>query len=283
MTDYNEKINLKIIKNVLSIKYFDEVSQLYDLMKNAFDNSEYLDYGCKFNNDFNNVCQIWYKRNKYNFTLENILKDSNRFVSMNKVDTHLIVMFMNLLDKLRPKSYKDQIKILFIFVLKHEIFAEYTYEIVILFLNIRLIQLGITPLVIHNYVMRLKSAVIAGIDSIIDEIFTEIYSVNHRLNERKSIMTIHEVITKIKPYKNHLIKEYSCYSMWVYGSVIDCSNNEYSDIDILVEGIIEIEDLMKVTDFLEDVTGQKIDIVSFNNVKNSYFYKRIKDKIVKIY
>ena len=78
-----------------------------------------------------------------------------------------------------------------------------------------------------------------------------------------------EIISKLKEIKPFLYKEYSVKEIGLFGSFVNETNNEESDIDILVE--FEQSPgwrFFSLELYLEKIFGRKIDLVTKNALKD---------------
>lgn len=84
--------------------------------------------------------------------------------------------------------------------------------------------------------------------------------------------TLSEVKSILQDCKGQLFSEYSVKSMAIFGSLARQQNTCKSDVDILVDfnsniGIRFID----LADKIEDLIGDKVDLVSRNGIKEKYF------------
>lgn len=85
-----------------------------------------------------------------------------------------------------------------------------------------------------------------------------------------------EIIARLREIKPTLRKEYSVKSIGLFGSFSDDSNDESSDIDILIELEKPIGwKFFSLEIYLEEIFGRKIDLVTKNALK-----EQIRDHIL---
>jgi len=78
-----------------------------------------------------------------------------------------------------------------------------------------------------------------------------------------------EIVSKLKEIKPFLYKEYSVKQIGLFGSFADETNNEGSDIDILVEFEKPIGwRYFTLELYLEQLFGRKVDLVTKNALKD---------------
>lgn len=86
-----------------------------------------------------------------------------------------------------------------------------------------------------------------------------------------------DILTKLSDLKPILYKDFSVRQIGLFGSFSDESNNDNSDIDLLVEFEKPIGwKYFSLEIYLEKIFGRKIDLVTKNALK-----EQIKDKILK--
>lgn len=91
------------------------------------------------------------------------------------------------------------------------------------------------------------------------------------------VKTKNEILSKLKELKPVLQKEYSVKTIGLFGSFSDDSQNESSDIDILIEFEKPIGwKFFSLELYLEKIFARKIDLVTKNALK-----KQIRDTILK--
>ncbi len=83
--------------------------------------------------------------------------------------------------------------------------------------------------------------------------------------------TLQEIKKTLSSHKNRLFNDYPIKSMAIFGSYSRKEQNEFSDVDILVEfsdriGIRFID----LADDLEKIVGCKVDLVSQKGIKEKY-------------
>ena len=90
------------------------------------------------------------------------------------------------------------------------------------------------------------------------------------------MITRNEILSKLRELKPALYKDYSITKIGLFGSFLDDTYTENSDIDILVELEKPIGwDFFSLELYLEKVFNRKIDLVTKNALKN-----QIKDSIL---
>ncbi len=91
------------------------------------------------------------------------------------------------------------------------------------------------------------------------------------------MLTRNEILSKLRELKPTLYKEYSIKKIGLFGSFLDGTFTENSDIDILVELEKPIGwKFFSLELYLEKIFNRKIDLVTKNALK-----KQIKDSIFK--
>jgi hypothetical protein len=90
------------------------------------------------------------------------------------------------------------------------------------------------------------------------------------------MITKNEILSKLIELKPMLYKEYSVKEIGLFGSFLDNSNTENSDIDILVDFEKPIGwKFFTLELYLQNIFGRKIDLVTKNALK-----EQIKDQIL---
>jgi predicted nucleotidyltransferase len=84
----------------------------------------------------------------------------------------------------------------------------------------------------------------------------------------------------LSQHKNTLLKRYPIKSIAIFGSYSKNEQKKHSDIDILVEfnGPIGIE-FIDLAEELENILHSKVDLISKNGIKTSYYNYIEKDLI----
>ena len=91
------------------------------------------------------------------------------------------------------------------------------------------------------------------------------------------MITRNEILIKLKELKPNLYKDYSVIEIGLFGSFSDESNNEGSDIDLLVELEKPIGwKFFSLEIYLEKIFNRKIDLVTKNALK-----EQIRENILK--
>ncbi len=89
-----------------------------------------------------------------------------------------------------------------------------------------------------------------------------------------------EIRDKLSELKVSLQNQYPIASLAIFGSFAREEQTDNSDIDILIEFNGEIgSDFIILADQLEDILGQKVDLVSKNGIKEKY-YNQIKNDLI---
>jgi len=81
-----------------------------------------------------------------------------------------------------------------------------------------------------------------------------------------------DILNKLQLLKRELIEKYHIKTIGVFGSVLRTDFKDSSDIDILVEFSKPIGiEFVDLGDYLESILKRKVDLVSKNGIKSSYF------------
>lgn len=92
--------------------------------------------------------------------------------------------------------------------------------------------------------------------------------------------TLQEIKNTLSSHKNRLFNEYPIKSMAIFGSYSRKKQNDFSDLDILVEFSDKIG--IRFVDLAEDIekiVGFKVDLVSKKGIKEKYL-KSIKPDLI---
>ena len=82
------------------------------------------------------------------------------------------------------------------------------------------------------------------------------------------------IVNTIKKYRNNFI-EYGISKIGLFGSYINDSNNEESDIDILIkfeEGKKNFDNYISIKFLLEDIFNKKVDLVDEDCIREELKY-----------
>ncbi|MFV0590508.1 MAG: nucleotidyltransferase family protein [Draconibacterium sp.] len=83
--------------------------------------------------------------------------------------------------------------------------------------------------------------------------------------------TLQEVRSILSNHKKSLFNDYPIKSMAIFGSYSRMEQNDFSDLDILVEFSDKIGiRFIDLADDLEKIIGFKVDLVSKNGIKEKY-------------
>ena len=98
-------------------------------------------------------------------------------------------------------------------------------------------------------------------------------------------MTREEIISKLKKSKS-ILESYGIRKIGLFGSYAEQKQNEESDIDILIEihGKNMYKNYCRAKYYLEDLLGEKIDLLTINNLEEKYetlIAKKQKEKVKK--
>lgn len=89
------------------------------------------------------------------------------------------------------------------------------------------------------------------------------------------------LLQQYQPQINNICKQHDVAKLYAFGSVINDSFNNDSDIDLLVEllpiqnPILKGEHLLKMWDEFELLFGRKVDLVSTTMLKNKIFEQQL--------
>ena len=90
-------------------------------------------------------------------------------------------------------------------------------------------------------------------------------------------MDTNEIIDKLQRIKPQLQHEYAVKSVGLFGSFADGTNNESSDVDILVEFERPVGwNFFKLEKYLEKTFNRKIDLVTPNALRDNFVLNQIK-------
>ncbi|MDK2789711.1 MAG: uncharacterized protein PWP15_218 [Methanothermococcus sp.] len=96
--------------------------------------------------------------------------------------------------------------------------------------------------------------------------------------------TLNEIKKILKEHKKELKEKYKVKSMGIFGSYARKEQTESSDIDILIE-FYESPDLfefIELEDYLSNLLGVKVDLISKNGVHNPYVKKSIEEDLTHV-
>jgi predicted nucleotidyltransferase len=95
------------------------------------------------------------------------------------------------------------------------------------------------------------------------------HSVEKEIIEMKSL---EEILTRLREEKLFLAETYNVSTLGVFGSVSRGEAEETSDVDIVVEFSQPIGlDFVTLAEHLEEVLGEKVDLVSRDAIKSRYW------------
>ena len=92
-----------------------------------------------------------------------------------------------------------------------------------------------------------------------------------------------EILKKLKVYKSQSANKYGIKKLALFGSYSDDSQNETSDIDIIVDlDKPNLFALVHIKEELEELLGKHIDIIRDREKLNPYLKKQIKKEAIYI-
>jgi predicted nucleotidyltransferase len=96
--------------------------------------------------------------------------------------------------------------------------------------------------------------------------------------------TLSEIKEILKKHKKILKDKYKVKSIAIFGSYARNEQKETSDIDILIDYYepISLLKLIELENYLSDLLGVKVDLITKNSIHNPYVKKSIEEDLIYI-
>lgn len=104
------------------------------------------------------------------------------------------------------------------------------------------------------------------------------------MNKKESRISRDQILNKLKTARPKLVAKYGLKSIGLFGSYASETASETSDIDLIVDFETPIGlEFIELTDYLEELLGKKIDVLTLagvNNIRNSKTIQNIEKSII---
>ena len=96
--------------------------------------------------------------------------------------------------------------------------------------------------------------------------------------------TLSEIKEILRKHKKELKEKYKVKSIAIFGSYARGEQKETSDIDILIDYYepISLLKLIELENYLSDLLGIKVDLITRNSIHNPYVKKSIEEDLIYI-
>ena len=96
--------------------------------------------------------------------------------------------------------------------------------------------------------------------------------------------TLSEIKEILRKHKKELKERYKVTSIAIFGSYARNEQKETSDIDILIDYYkpISLLKLIELENYLSDLLGVKVDLITKNSIHNPYVKKSIEEDLIYI-
>jgi len=96
--------------------------------------------------------------------------------------------------------------------------------------------------------------------------------------------TLSEIKEILRKHKKELKERYKVKSIAIFGSYARSEQKETSDIDILIDYYepISLLKLIELENYLSDLLGVKVDLITKNSIHNPYVKKSIEEDLIYI-
>ena len=96
--------------------------------------------------------------------------------------------------------------------------------------------------------------------------------------------TLSEIKEILRKHKKELKERYKVKSIAIFGSYARNEQKETSDIDILIDYYepISLLKLIELENYLSDLLGVKVDLITKNSIHNPYVKKSIEEDLIYI-
>ena len=94
--------------------------------------------------------------------------------------------------------------------------------------------------------------------------------------------TLSEIKEILRKHKKELREKYKVKSIAIFGSYARGEQKETSDIDILIDYYepISLLKLIELENYLSDLLGIKVDLITKNSIHNPYVRKSIEEDLI---
>ncbi|KFZ26215.1 MAG: Nucleotidyltransferase domain protein [Candidatus Izimaplasma bacterium HR2] len=270
---YNKKIDFKILKNLCVSKFGELTEKYYNDIQNVYNNKDFA----------KNEVTLYFEKLKESFyiyidkkiTLTDIdhLYKSIKTVNYKEPNMKYMYVLDEKLKKIKENNTYEIVEEILYYSIKNKIFYSDTYEVVTLLINFSLIWNGITPIVFFPYYKLFKYAVNCNDIFYFNDLIKKIQGFNYVYREKHKKTNIKSILEKYYDNQDEIKRLFLPKSIYIYGSYILETNNEYSDIDILVD--IDIWHKKKIKEYLEELFEIPVDLSVYSEIQNTIFYKRI--------
>ncbi|MCQ6253854.1 nucleotidyltransferase family protein [Methanocaldococcus sp.] len=96
--------------------------------------------------------------------------------------------------------------------------------------------------------------------------------------------TLNEIKKILLEHKKELKEKYKIKSIGIFGSYARGEQKETSDIDILIDYYepISLLKLIELENYLSELIGIKVDVITKNSIQNPYLKKSIEEDLIYI-
>jgi predicted nucleotidyltransferase len=97
--------------------------------------------------------------------------------------------------------------------------------------------------------------------------------------------TLSEIKEILRKHKKELKEKYKVKSIAIFGSYARSEQKETSDIDILIDYYepVSLLKLIELENYLSDLLGVKVDLITKNSIHNPYVKKSIEEDLIHIW
>ena len=97
--------------------------------------------------------------------------------------------------------------------------------------------------------------------------------------------TLSEIKEILRKHKKELREKYKVKSIAIFGSYARSEQKETSDIDILIDYYepVSLLKLIELENYLSDLLGVKVDLITKNSIHNPYVKKSIEEDLIHIW
>lgn len=142
----------------------------------------------------------------------------------------------NFLQQMSTHNPFDEACQLFFYIVKKSIFSELSIKFAIIVFNALLVRNKILPIIFYvGFTTAVCELIQAGLtlDSL-KEIIFECFEVSIKFNQKNSVMSINDMLPLLQSLEEDLRKNWGINQLSIVGSFAQGTNNEYSDLDVVV-------------------------------------------------